>query len=164
MALRSALIQKKEEVVAENGTVVAESVEAAEAGLEIFEKGGNAVDAAVATSFASTTCEPAMSSLGGGGAALIYLADEDRIVAIEFEGRLPRAATEDMFISDLLPRGRAASQFWLARHQKQRRVDGVSFPGGPRPGGRVVPNPGKVRYYEPGRSHRSSDKDLRRGL
>jgi len=105
MTVRSVLIQKKEEVVAENGMVVAESAEAAEAGMEIFEKGGNAVDAAVATSFAATTCEPAMSSLGGGGAALIYLADEDRVVAIEFEGRLPKAATEDMFVPDLLPPG-----------------------------------------------------------
>lgn len=105
MSLRSRLIQKKEEVVAENGMVVAESVEAAEAGMEIFEKGGNAVDAAVATSFASCTCEPAMASLGGGGAALIYLADEDRVVAIEFEGRLPKAATEDMFVQDLSPPG-----------------------------------------------------------
>lgn len=103
--MRSFLIQKKEEVVAENCMVVAESAEAAEAGIEIFEKGGNAIDAAVAASFASTTCEPAMSSLGGGGAALIYLSKEDRVVAIEFEGRLPRAATEDMFLSDLLPLG-----------------------------------------------------------
>jgi gamma-glutamyltranspeptidase/glutathione hydrolase len=105
MAVRSVLIQKKEEVVAENGVVVAESVEAAEAGMEIFEKGGNAFYAAVATSFASCTCEPAMSSLGGGGAALIYLADADQTVAIEFEGRLPRAATEDMFVPDLLSLG-----------------------------------------------------------
>ena len=105
MTVRSVLIQNKEEIVAENGMVVAESVEAAESGLEIFEEGGNAVDAAVATSFAATTCEPAMSSLGGGGAALIYLADEDRVIAIEFEGRLPKAATEDMFVPDLLPPG-----------------------------------------------------------
>ena len=105
MALRSVLIQKKEEVVAENGVVVAEAEEAAEAGMEIFKKGGNAIDAAIATSFASCTCEPAMASLGGGGAALIYLADEDRTLAIEFEGRLPKAATEDMFVPDLLPLG-----------------------------------------------------------
>ncbi len=105
MSLRSKLIQKKEEVVAENGMVVAESVEAAEAGLEIFEKGGNAVDAAVATGFAACICEPAMTSLGGGGAALIYLAEEDRTIALEFEGRLSRSATEEMFVPDLLPLG-----------------------------------------------------------
>lgn len=105
MTLRSVLIQKKEQVIAENGVVVTESVEAAKAGLEIFEKGGNAFDAAVASSFTSCTCEPAMASLGGGGAALIYLANEDETVAIEFEGRLPRAATEDMFVPHLLPLG-----------------------------------------------------------
>ena len=105
MPSRSVLIQKKEEVVAEDCMVVAESAEAAQAGIEIFGKGGNAIDAAIATSFASAVCEPAMSSLGGGGAALVYLAGEDRVVAIEFEGRLPKAATEDMFVPDLLPPG-----------------------------------------------------------
>ncbi len=103
MSSHSVLIQKKEEVTAEHWAVVAESVQAAEAGREIFEQGGNAIDAAVATSFAATTCEPAMSSLGGGGAALIYLAKEKRVYAIEFEGRLPKAATEEMFSADLLP-------------------------------------------------------------
>ena len=105
MSVQGELIQKKEEIVTRKGMVVAESVEAADAGLEIFEKGGNAVDVAVATAFASCTCEPAMASLGGGGAALIYLAEEDRTVAIEFEGRLSKSATEEMFVDDLLPLG-----------------------------------------------------------
>ena len=105
MSVQSELIQKKEEIAARNGMVVTECVEAADAGLDIFEKGGNAVDVAVATAFASCTCEPAMASLGGGGAALIYVAEEDRTVAIEFEGRLSKSATEDMFVDDLLPLG-----------------------------------------------------------
>ncbi len=105
MSMRSELVQKKREVVAKNGMVVAESVEAAEAGLEIFEQGGNAVDAAVATAFCSCTCEPAMASLGGGGAALIYMAEAGRTAAVEFEGRLSKSATEDMFVDDLLPLG-----------------------------------------------------------
>ncbi|MBN1318666.1 MAG: gamma-glutamyltransferase [Anaerolineales bacterium] len=101
----SMLKQEKEEIFSENGMVVSESFEATKAGIEILMNGGNAFDAAVATSFASTTCEPAMSSLGGGGAALLYQADKDKTTAIEFEGRLPRAATEDMFVADLLPDG-----------------------------------------------------------
>lgn len=105
MAIYSEYIQEKKEVVAENGIVVAECVEAAEAGLEIFEKGGNAFDAAVATAFASCVCEPAMASLGGGGAALIFQAESGNITAVEFEGRLSKSATEDMFINDLLPLG-----------------------------------------------------------
>lgn len=105
MALASELIQRKTPVVAGNGVVAAESREAAEAGLSILKKGGNAVDAAVATSFAACACEPAMASLGGGGAALIYMAGEGRTVAVEFEGRLPAGAREDMFVADLLPLG-----------------------------------------------------------
>lgn len=105
MAHYSTRTQVKTEVVAENGIVAAESREAAEAGIAILKKGGNAVDAALATSFAACTCEPAMSSLGGGGAALIYLAGQGRTFAVEFEGRLPRAASEDLFVADLLPLG-----------------------------------------------------------
>jgi gamma-glutamyltranspeptidase / glutathione hydrolase len=105
MLMRSEYIQGKNEVVADNGMVVAESVEAAEAGLRIFEKGGNAFDAAVATAFASCVSEPAMASLGGGGAVLIYQAKERKIYAIEFEGRLSKSATEDMFVNDLEPLG-----------------------------------------------------------
>ena len=105
MSINSEYKQEKSEAVAENGMVVAECVEATEAGLEIFEKGGNALDAAVATAFASCVCEPAMASLGGGGAALIYLAELGRTIAIEFEGRLSKSATEEMFVDDLLPLG-----------------------------------------------------------
>jgi gamma-glutamyltranspeptidase/glutathione hydrolase len=105
MSIFSEYKQEKLEVIAENGMVVAESVEATEAGLEIFEKGGNAFDAAVATSFASCVSEPAMASLGGGGAVLIYLAEAGKSYAIEFEGRLSKSATEDMFVSDLEPLG-----------------------------------------------------------
>lgn len=105
MPVRSEYYQQKTEAIADNGMVVAECVEAAEAGLEIFESGGNAVDAAVATAFASCVCEPAMASLGGGGATLIYQADSGQTTCIEFEGRLSKSATEDMFVDDLLPLG-----------------------------------------------------------
>jgi len=105
MPVRSQYRQEKGEVVSDNAMVAAECAEAAEAGREIFEQGGNAFDAAVATAFASCVCEPAMASLGGGGAALLYLADPGEVRSIEFEGRLSRAATEEMFVADLLPLG-----------------------------------------------------------
>lgn len=111
MPSRSVLIQRKTEVMSDRGVVAAESVEAAEAGAEILEAGGNAIDAAVATSFAAAVCEPAMSSIGGGGAALVYLAETGQTYAVEFNGRLPRAAREDMFVDDLLPPGESPSPF-----------------------------------------------------
>lgn len=105
MPTRSAYRQEKQEVVADNGIVAAECVEAAEAGLEILDRGGNAFDAAVACAFASCASEPAMASLGGGGAALLFRAQDHTTHAVEFEGRLSRSATEDMFIPDLEPLG-----------------------------------------------------------
>ena len=111
MASRSRLIQSKTEVTSDRGVVAAESVEAAEAGAEILAAGGNAIDAAVATSFTAAVCEPAMTSIGGGGGALVYIAETGKTYALEFNGRLSRAAREDMFVGDLLPPGESLSPF-----------------------------------------------------
>jgi gamma-glutamyltranspeptidase/glutathione hydrolase len=46
-----------------------------------------------------------MTSIGGGGAVLVYSAETGKVFAINLDGRLPRAATEDMFVPDLLPPG-----------------------------------------------------------
>ncbi len=65
----------KDVVASRGGLVVAQSRTAAAAGARILAAGGNAVDAAVATSLALGVCEPWMSGIGGGCAALIQPAD-----------------------------------------------------------------------------------------
>ena len=70
---------------------------ASKAGLEILQKGGNAIDAAVATGLAlSVTC-PFAGNIGGGGFMLIHLAD-GRDIALDYREMAPAAATRDMYL------------------------------------------------------------------
>ncbi|HEX7091808.1 MAG TPA: gamma-glutamyltransferase [Longimicrobiales bacterium] len=71
-------------VVARNGVVSAAHPLAAEAGVEMLQRGGNAVDAAVAAAFAIGVVEPMMSGVGGGGGTLIWLQEEGRAEYVDF--------------------------------------------------------------------------------
>ncbi len=82
------------------GMVVTAGDQASAAGIEMLKKGGNAVDAAVAASFAISVLRPQSTGIGGGGFFLLYLADKKETVAVDFRERAPLAATHDMFIRD----------------------------------------------------------------
>jgi gamma-glutamyltranspeptidase/glutathione hydrolase len=77
--------------------VVAEHPRGADVGARILERGGNAVDAAVATAFAMTVVEPFMSSIGGSGTMLVHLARRGETVALNFNGVAPRSAHATMY-------------------------------------------------------------------
>jgi len=83
-----------------HGMVAAEHQLASQAGVEMLQRGGNAVDAAVATSFASGVVNPSSCGIGGGGFMLIYLARQRRAVALDYREVAPAAATRDMFVRD----------------------------------------------------------------
>ena len=71
-----------------HGIVVSQSREAAEAGTEILEQGGNAADAAVAACFALAAVEPWNSGLGGIGFAVVLEAGESRAHGYQRTGLL----------------------------------------------------------------------------
>jgi gamma-glutamyltranspeptidase/glutathione hydrolase len=77
--------------------VVAEHPLGAEVGVRILERGGNAVDAAVATAFAMTVVEPFMSTIAGGGTMLIHLSERAETVALDFNVCAPRGCHERIY-------------------------------------------------------------------
>ena len=70
---------------------------ASEAAAAVLREGGNAIDAAVAAAFTLSVVEPESSGIGGGGFALVYLAREDRVVALDFREVAPAGSTPTMF-------------------------------------------------------------------
>lgn len=84
-------------VRARHGMVVSVHHLASDAGLEILQAGGNAVDAAVATGFALAVTHPAAGNLGGGG-FLLLRTHEGKTAFIDFRERAPLAASADMYL------------------------------------------------------------------
>ncbi|HEX2011211.1 MAG TPA: gamma-glutamyltransferase, partial [Roseateles sp.] len=70
----------------------------AEAGAQMLERGGNAIDAAVAIAYALNVVEPQSAGVGGGGFMLIHLAGTGQTFAIDTREKAPAGATPDMFV------------------------------------------------------------------
>lgn len=89
-------------ILAHNGMVVAQESRAARIGVEILDRGGNAVDAAVAVGFALAVTYPRAGNIGGGGFMVIHLGTkqnlDNRDIAIDYRETAPAAATPTMFL------------------------------------------------------------------
>jgi gamma-glutamyltranspeptidase / glutathione hydrolase len=80
------------------GVVAVANPYGAEAGAKILERGGNAVDAAVAIAYALNVVEPQSAGVGGGGFMMIHLARSGRTFFIDTREKAPAGATPDMFV------------------------------------------------------------------
>lgn len=83
--------------IAGRAMVAADSPHASQAGLKVLGGGGNAVDAALATSFALGVTRPYSTGLGGGGFLIVRTADR-RVVVIDARETAPADAHRDMFV------------------------------------------------------------------
>ncbi len=86
-------------VLSKGGMVSTQEAVAAQVGADILGRGGNAVDAAVATGFALAVTHPQAGNLGGGGFMLVHMGETDVTIAIDFREMAPSRASRDMYLN-----------------------------------------------------------------
>ena len=88
-----------EPVTSESAMVTTTDAYATRVGVSVLEYGGNAVDAAIAISFALAVVNPEAGNIGGGGFMVIRLADGS-VHALDYRERAPEAASRDMYLDE----------------------------------------------------------------
>lgn len=83
----------------QNGMVVSDHYLASEVGVEILKKGGNAIDAAVATAFALAVTHPEAGNIGGGG-FIVFHKENGEVTTFDFREKAPLAASPTMFLDE----------------------------------------------------------------
>lgn len=86
-------------VISQKGMVVSQEMIASQVGADVLAKGGNAVDAAVATGFALAVTLPRAGNIGGGGFMMVHLAEENKTIAIDYREMAPAEAFKGMFLN-----------------------------------------------------------------
>ncbi len=112
-------------VMGRNGMVCSGHPLASQAGMAMLQKGGNAIDAAIATAAALNVVEPLMSGIGGDGYLMIYWKDNNRLSVVNATGAAPGVANRERFLSQGIPMKGILSvsvpalvDGWLAAHEK----------------------------------------------
>jgi gamma-glutamyltranspeptidase/glutathione hydrolase len=109
--------QGRSMVISRGGIVAAESPLAAQAGVRILERGGNAVDAAIATNAVMGLVEPMMNGIGGDLFAIVYDAKANKLYGMNASGWAPSGLTIDFL------------QKQGIREMPQKGVHAITVPG-----------------------------------
>ena len=84
--------------VGHHGMVASQDSLATRIGLDVLQKGGNAIDAAVAIGFTLAVTVPKAGNIGGGGFMLVHIADRNENTAIDYRETAPAATSADTFL------------------------------------------------------------------
>nr|XP_039261468.1 glutathione hydrolase 1 proenzyme-like [Styela clava] len=95
--------QESRDYVFEHAAVAASQLECSVVGTDIMQAGGNAVDAAIATTMCEGVVEPYHTSIGGGATMLIYNSTTKSVTSILSKEKAPADATPNMYIGDANP-------------------------------------------------------------
>lgn len=99
LAQRPTTLAGRSTVYAPHGMVATSQPLASEAGLEVLRHGGNAIDAAVTAAAVLSVTEPHMTGIGGDMFAIVWLAKEQKLVALNASGRAGSLMTRDTLLA-----------------------------------------------------------------
>ncbi len=85
------------DIESQHGMVVSAHPESSRIGVSVLQRGGNAVDAAVATGFALAVCYPEAGNIGGGG-FMVIRTNDGAIDVIDYREKAPLKASRDMYL------------------------------------------------------------------
>src|SRR5271170_1336364 len=109
--------QARSMTISKGGIVAAESPLAAQAGVQILEHGGNAVDAAIATNAMMGVVAPMMNGIGGDLFVMVYDAKANKLYGLNASGWAPKGLTPEFLHKQGL------------RDMPQRGINAVTVPG-----------------------------------
>ena len=108
------------------GMVATQEALATQVGVDVLSQGGNAIDAAVAVGYALSVTLPRAGNLGGGGFMMIYIASENKVVALDYRERAPKASSKDMFLTNAGLVDRKKARFSLMASGVPGTISGFS--------------------------------------
>ena len=91
------LFSTRSEVIAENGMVATSHPLATQVGIDILKKGGNAIDAAIASNAAIGLMEPTGNGIGGDLFAIIWIENDKKLYGLNSSGPAPKSLNLDFF-------------------------------------------------------------------